>query len=329
MGIVRLALSKKRLFFAWILKSRTTAREITNERTNQPKMIATKGMSTRARVSTASHAKVGGRTGGTRRVTAMAAASPSVVSSPPARVVLDELPKVYAYDHCPYCVRVRLGLGLKNVKHEVVFMANDDIKTPTGLIGKKIAPIFEIPDESFIMGESMDIIKKVDAEEKYGPTGFFAAKTDRKDISAWQKSVKDLLRLLHRPRYMAASLPEFQQKDSRDYFIAGHPVPPFDKPEWKSEEFGQDARNKAYDEAMAKTEVLLPELNDALVKLEDLIYSDTACSEGGLGYDDIDLWSRLRSVTIVDGAKFGPKTLAYLNNLSEAGDIPLYFGMKC
>merc|ERR1711937_577883 len=292
MGIVRLALSKKRLFFAWILKSRTTAREITNERTNQPKMIATKGMSTRARVSTASHAKVGGRTGGTRRVTAMAAASPSVVSSPPARVVLDELPKVYAYDHCPYCVRVRLGLGLKNVKHEVVFMANDDIKTPTGLIGKKIAPIFEIPDEQLIMGESMDIIKKVDAEEKYGPTGFFAAKTDRKDISAWQKSVKDLLRLLHRPRYMAASLPEFQQKDSRDYFIAGHPVPPFDK-------------------------------------LEDLIYSDTACSEGGLGYDDIDLWSRLRSVTIVDGAKFGPKTLAYLNNLSEAGDIPLYFGMKC
>jgi len=292
-------------------------------------MIATKGMSTRARVSTASHAKVGGRTGGTRRVTAMAAASPSVVSSPPARVVLDELPKVYAYDHCPYCVRVRLGLGLKNVKHEVVFMANDDIKTPTGLIGKKIAPIFEIPDEQLIMGESMDIIKKVDAEEKYGPTGFFAAKTDRKDISAWQKSVKDLLRLLHRPRYMAASLPEFQQKDSRDYFIAGHPVPPFDKPEWKAEEFGQDARNKAYDEAMAKTEVLLPELNDALVKLEDLIYSDTACSEGGLGYDDIDLWSRLRSVTIVDGAKFGPKTLAYLNNLSEAGDIPLYFGMKC
>jgi len=290
-------------------------------------MFATKGLSTRASAGTASHAKVGGRTSA-RRVTAMSAASPSVVTGSPARVVLDDLPKVYAYDHCPYCVRVRLGLGLKNVKHEVVFMANDDIKTPTGLIGKKIAPIFEIPDEQLIMGESMDIIKKIDAEEKYGPTGLFAPKTDRKDISAWQKSVKDLLRLLHRPRYMAASLPEFQQKDSRDYFIAGHPVPPFDKPEWKAEAFGQETRENAYDEAMAKTEVLLPELNEALAKLEDLIFSDTACSEGGLGYDDIDLWSRLRSVTIVDGAKFGPKTLAYLNNISEAGDVPLYFGMK-
>merc|ERR1711924_456933 len=59
----------------------------------------------------------------------------------------------------------------------------------------------------------------------------------REDIKAWMKGVKDLLRLLHRPRYMQANLPEFQQKDSRDYFIGGHPVPPFDKPEWKAADF--------------------------------------------------------------------------------------------
>ena len=128
---------------------------------------------------------------------------------------------------------------------------------------------------------------------------------------------------------MSASLPEFQQKDSRDYFVSGHPVPPFDKPEWKAAEFGQEAREKAYAEAMAKTPELIGELNTALVELEKLIYSDVSCSEVGLGYDDIDLWSRLRSVTLVEGAEFQPKTLAYLNNLSEAGDVPLYFGMKC
>ena len=37
----------------------------------------------------------------------------------PARVVPDTLPKIYVYDHCPFCVRVRLALGLKNIKHEV------------------------------------------------------------------------------------------------------------------------------------------------------------------------------------------------------------------
>lgn len=58
------------------------------------------------------------------------------------RIVRDELPIVYVYDHCPFCVRVRLALGIKNVKHNVYFMANDDIPTPTKLVGKKIAPIF-------------------------------------------------------------------------------------------------------------------------------------------------------------------------------------------
>jgi glutaredoxin 2 len=47
------------------------------------------------------------------------------------------------YDNCPFCVRVRLALGVKNVKHDLIhFLANDYMATPTGLVGKKIAPIF-------------------------------------------------------------------------------------------------------------------------------------------------------------------------------------------
>ena len=55
---------------------------------------------------------------------------------------MDKLPTLYVYDHCPFCVRVRVAMGLKNVKHIVNFMANDDVDTPTALVGKKIAPIF-------------------------------------------------------------------------------------------------------------------------------------------------------------------------------------------
>eukprot|EP00798_Chlamydomonas_sp_ICE-L_P031121 gene31121-6255_t len=68
-------------------------------------------------------------------------------------------------------------------------------------------------------------------------------------------------------------------------------------------------------------------LNAALPELENLIFCDDYCTEGGLSMDDIDLWSRLRSVTLVKGAQFGPKTLKYLENLSARGDIPLYFSM--
>jgi hypothetical protein len=58
------------------------------------------------------------------------------------RIIREEVPILYVYDHCPFCVRVRLALGVKNIKHNLVFLANDDIPTPTKLIGKKISPIF-------------------------------------------------------------------------------------------------------------------------------------------------------------------------------------------
>jgi hypothetical protein len=60
----------------------------------------------------------------------------------PERVVREDLPTLYVYDHCPFCVRVRIALGVKNIKHNLHFMANDDVKTPTNLVGKKISPIF-------------------------------------------------------------------------------------------------------------------------------------------------------------------------------------------
>jgi hypothetical protein len=69
----------------------------------------------------------------------------------PKRVIMDELPTLYVYDHCPFCVRVRLALGIKNIKHIVHFMANDDIPTPSKLVGKKIAPIFVSFTDQFIL----------------------------------------------------------------------------------------------------------------------------------------------------------------------------------
>ena len=71
------------------------------------------------------------------------------------RVIRDELPIVYVYDHCPFCVRVRLALGIMNVKHNVHFLGNDDIATPTKLVGKKIAPIFVSPTEEAVMSKGM------------------------------------------------------------------------------------------------------------------------------------------------------------------------------
>lgn len=244
----------------------------------------------------------------------------------PERVIVDvdDLPTLYCYDHCPFCVRVRVGLGLKNIKHRLHFLANDDIATPTALIGKKITPIFEWKSSDICMPESLDIIYLLDSDERFGTAGAFLPATGRKDIKAWQGSVRDLLRVLQRPRYVATGLmPEFQQLDARHAFIRNHQMPPYEKPDWKLLE--EDVQLAGYAEAMAKDPADdIEELNLKLVELDDIVYSEDYCSQGGLSYDDIDLWSRLRSITIIKGVQWPEKLRNYMDNFSELADVPLY-----
>ena len=69
--------------------------------------------------------------------------------------------KLHVYDHCPYCVRARMALGLKGIPFEMRVQLNDDEATPISMIGKKMLPILE--DAEGFMGESLDIVAKVDA----------------------------------------------------------------------------------------------------------------------------------------------------------------------
>jgi glutaredoxin 2 len=128
-------------------------------------------------------------------------------------------------------------------------------------------------------------------------------------------------------------LPEFQQLDGRHAFIKNHQLPPYDKPEWKGNGddnpgMPMDEKLKLYAEAMAKDPApLIEELNAKLVELDDIVYSENYCTEGGLCLDDIDLWARLRSITIVKGVQWPAKLRAYMDNISALGDVPLYDAM--
>jgi len=213
-----------------------------------------------------------------------------------------------------------------------MFLPNDDIPIPTKLIGKKIAPIFSIPEDDLTMAESLDIIEKVDSDERFGPTGQLLPATARKDLKVWQKSVQTLLRTLQRPRYVATGLlPEFQQLDGRHGFIRKHQLPPYEKPEWNGDGTDEnpgipmEEKLALYAEAMAKDPApLVEDLNAKLIELDDMVFSEHYCSEGGLSMDDIDLWSRLRSITIVKGVQWPNKLRAYMDILSALGDVPLY-----
>ncbi|CAM9246554.1 unnamed protein product [Phaeothamnion confervicola] len=235
------------------------------------------------------------------------------------------LPRLYVYDHCPFCVRARMIFGLKNLRHELFFLANDEVDIPTSLIGKKAVPILELcrpghPDHEQVMKESLDIVKRVDLDPAFGPPVLAGESPARGDLEEWMSRNADVMRRLTRPRNARSSiLPEFQFKSAREAFVRNHPIaPPAD-----------------YEENLANTPALKAQLEAALLELEPLIHGPDAVTGpdaitspggggGGVSYDDISFFARMRSVTIVRDLEIPPRLRAYLDAMSERCDIPLY-----
>jgi len=239
------------------------------------------------------------------------------------------LPKLYVYDHCPFCTRARMIFGLKGIRHNLSWLANDDIQTPTGLVGKKIAPILEMPGET-PMAESLDIVRRIDEDPTWG-SALLQPSTGREDLKAWMKGVSGVMRLLARPRYPKGYFPEFAFQRAREAFVRNHPIADPEtgvipgKEEWL--QIGPDVWNKWYAQHLENTPALLEQLNPALAELENLIHHGDSVSPGGVGYDDIAFFDRLRGTTLVKGVQLGPKATAYLKSMSHQTDIPLFWAL--
>ena len=117
-------------------------------------------------------------------------------------------------------------------------------------------------------------------------------------------------------------LPEFHQQDAKDTFVKNHPMPPFEKQEWSS--LSSAEKWAIYKKGYETSLEMFDEVNEALAELDKLIYSESFCTEGGLSLDDIDLWSRLRSMTLVKDVVWPSILRNYMNNLSASADLPLY-----
>jgi glutaredoxin 2 len=224
------------------------------------------------------------------------------------------------------------------MKHNLFFLGNDDVITPTNLVGKKISPIYEWKTSQICMPESLDIIEAVDSDERMGPTQMIIADTGRDDLKAWQNSVRDLLRGLQRPRYVATGLlPEFQQLDGRLAFVQNHEMVGYTKDEWKKGDPPMTLEQKleVYQTALQKDPAAdIEELNRKLIELNDIVFCEhyvtnvPANAYGNhISLDDIDLFARLRSITIIKNVIWPTKLRNYMDYMSQMTDIPLYDAM--
>lgn len=186
--------------------------------------------------------------------------------------------KLYVYDHCPFCVRARMIMGLKNIPVETVILPNDDEATPIKMIGKKMLPILETDDQQFI-GESLDIVTYID--QHCGSPVMTAAESS--EIDAWIENAGQTIFKLSIPRWSYSSYPEFEQGSARQYFS-----------EKKESVFG------CFTALMKQTPELLDVINEQLIELETLL-AKYATQPGHWSMTDIRLYPVLRALSIVKG----------------------------
>ncbi|WP_213864886.1 GrxB family glutaredoxin [Vibrio crassostreae] len=111
--------------------------------------------------------------------------------------------KLYIYEHCPFCARVRYVAGMLNINPDLVVVGYDDEKTTVDIIGKKQVPIL-VKGDGGVISESLNIIEYFlnlsDSINKRIPS---------ESITEWQKQSFGVLQKIGYPRWPQMGLEEF------------------------------------------------------------------------------------------------------------------------
>jgi glutaredoxin 2 len=208
--------------------------------------------------------------------------------------------RLYLFEHCSICFRVRMAAALKHLHLQETVVLEDDSETMIGLVGKRVIPIL-VKDDGKPMLESMDMVGYIDDLGDpilIGP--------QRSEISAWADSVITKTTPLTMPRYPLLGLPEFGTVAALDHYIVR-----------KRKRLGD------FVELHAKTREQIDALMPELEALDRLIESPTAVN-AKLSLDDIRVLPVLRSAGVVKGLRFPQKGREYFESMmSRIGYQPL------
>lgn len=200
--------------------------------------------------------------------------------------------KLYHYVHCPFCVRVRMALGLLNIKYESVVLPYDDEKTPIDLMGKKMLPIMSFED-GFTSNESLIIIEKLDVSnlldiEKVKEDSF-------KDFENLLNKIGGDVHSLCMPYWVWT--PEFNDS-SREYFTKK-----------------KEVKRGPFKNLIKEKDKFLASLSTTLSEVEKDI--DEFYKSGSLTILDICLASHLWGMFIFPEFQFSDKIYDYLMRVKE------------
>lgn len=210
--------------------------------------------------------------------------------------------KLYVYEYCPFCIKARMIFPLKGLPFDMDVLLDDDIRTPTQLIGRKLLPILEKEDGSH-MGESMDIVRYVDA---LPDTAAVITGKRRREIAQWCSAIEYTVYQLSMCRWSEMPVHEFSTPSAKAFYIRG-------KEAWVG----------PFEPLLRQTPELLNDVHRALAELEPLIESDNAVN-GELSLDDFNVFPLLHQLSVVKGVQYPAKVDAYRRTMAERCHISLY-----
>lgn len=209
--------------------------------------------------------------------------------------------QLYVYDHCPYCVRAMMMVGLKDLEVKIQVLLNDDEDTPTTLVGKKVVPIL-IKSDGSAMPESLDIVKYLDTH--YGTP--MIQETVRPEVETILKEITSYSNYLLMPRFIQLDVAEFATQSAIDYFTK------------KKADYVGD-----FDEHFRNTPTYLARLAQDLETLETYVVGQNSLNHT-LSLEDILVFPVLRNLTCVKGVKYPEKLANYVKQMSNLSKVNLY-----
>ncbi|TNF66400.1 MAG: glutaredoxin 2 [Gammaproteobacteria bacterium] len=220
--------------------------------------------------------------------------------------------KLFQYEHCPYCVRPRLAAAINNINLKIIDLVYDDVQTPMNMIGKKLAPILQKEDLSF-MPESIDICSYLDA-------------LDGKSIIQSKKANKNFDQLMDKLHYYIRYLTYprlYHHPQNKGVFPTDSAISYFKVPKEEKMAIDFDYALKHSDLYIADTENLLSQVMPFFE--QRIVDASNGVSNFLLSYDDIEFFPLLRLLTLaVDVIKLPEPILIYLEKLSEISKVKLY-----
>jgi glutaredoxin 2 len=208
--------------------------------------------------------------------------------------------RLYLFEHCSICFRVRMAAALKRLHLQEAVVLEDDSQTMVNLAGKRVVPIL-VKDDGQPMLESMDMVAYIESRGAPVLTG-----PQRSEIAAWASAAADKTAPLTWPRYPLLGLPEFATIAAHDHYVVR-----------KQKRLGDLV------ELRARTRELIDALMPDLERLDAMIESPAAVN-GELSLDDIRVLPLLRSAAVVKGLGFPNKVRGYFETMmNRIGYQPL------